>query len=225
MKNKESVGIIYKVENIITREIYIGSTTDSVEIRIKDHFSKAKRGDGHKFQEAIATYGPEAFTWEQVDTANSINELAEKEKQYVIKFNSKENGYNIDAGGGFKKKVYKYDKSGKLIEQFNCLEDAAKTVNATKQSISSACLGKSKLYKGFYWSYQEPFEPGLDRRKKKVFQYTLEGNLVAEYKSVADASRKTGASKTSIAKVCRGEYSKSNGYIWRYNPKCDENEV
>ena len=218
MKNKESVGIIYKVENTITREIYIGATTDSVEIRIKDHFDKAKRGNGHKFQEAIATYGPEAFNWEQVDTANSINELAEKEKQYVIKFNSKENGYNIDAGGGFKKTVYKYDKSGILIEQFECLEDAAKSVNATKQSISSACLGVNKIYKGYYWSYhyQEPFEPGIDRRKKKVLQYTLDGKLIAEFNSVAEASKITGLSKTCIARVCRKEREKSGGFTWRY---------
>lgn len=216
--NKKNIGIIYKVENSITHEIYIGATTKSIEIRIKDHFDKAKRGDGHYFQEAIATYGPDAFKWEQVDTANSINELAEKEKQYVNKFKSKEKGYNIDGGGGFKKKIFKYAKSGKLVEQFECLEDAAKTVGATKQSISSACLSVNKIYKGFYWSYklQEPFIPGTDNRLKKVFQFTLEGRLVAEFKSVAEASRKTGLSKTCIARVCRREREKSGGFIWRY---------
>ncbi len=228
MKNKKRIGIVYKVENKITKEIYVGITTDSVEIRIKDHLDKAKRGDGHKFQNAIATYGADAFNWEQVDTANSINELAEKEKQYIIKFNSKENGYNIDSGGGFKKEVYKYDKEGKLVQKFECLEDAAKTVGATKQSISSACLSVNKLYKSFYWSYklQEPFIPGTDKRLKKVYQYTLYGVLVNDFKSVAEASRKTGASKTSIAKVCRGEFSKSNGYRWSYDRlKTDGDEV
>lgn len=218
MKNKDEVGIIYKVENKVTHEIYIGVTTKSVEIRIKDHIDKAKRGEGHKFQEAVATYGADAFQWEQVDTAKSINELAAKEKQYIIKFNSKEEGYNVDGGGGFKKNVFKYDKKGCLVEKFECLEDAAKTVGASKQSISGACLSVNKLYKGFYWSYklQEPFIPGTDKRLKKVYQYTLDGVLANEFKSVAEASRKTGASKTSIAKVCRGEYSKSNGFIWRY---------
>jgi len=218
MKNKNEVGIIYKVENSVTHEIYIGATTSSIEIRIKDHFDKASRNDGYKFQNAIATYGADAFNWEQIDTANSINELAEKEKQFIIKFNSKEEGYNVDGGGGFKKEVFKYGTNGSLVEKFECLEDAAKTVGATKQRISRACLVK-KLYKGFYWSYklQEPFIPGTDKRLKKVYQYTLGGVLVDEFKSVAEASRKTGASKTSIAKVCRGEYSKSNGYIWSYN--------
>jgi hypothetical protein len=218
MKNKNEIGFIYKVENTVTHEIYIGATTTSIEIRIKDHFDKANRKDGHKFQEAIATYGPDAFHWEQVDTANSINELAEKEKQYVVKYNSKEKGYNIDSGGGFKKDVFKYNKKGNLVTKFDCLEAAAKTVGATKQSISSACLSVNKLYKGFYWSYklQEPFIPGTDKRLKKVFQYTLKGEFVNEFNSVAEASRKTGVSKTSIAKVCRREYSKSNGFVWSY---------
>jgi len=218
MKNKKGNGIVYKVENTITKEIYVGVTTGSIEIRIKDHLDKAKRGDGHKFQEAIATYGADAFQWEQVDTANSINELAAKEKQYIIKYNSKENGYNIDAGGGFKKQLYKYDRDGKLIQKFECLEDAAKTVNVAKQSISGACLGVNKLYKGFYWSYtfQEPFVPGRDKRLKTVCQFTVDGIFIQKFKSVAEASRITNLSKTCIARVCRGEREKSGGFTWQY---------
>ena len=113
------------------------------------------------------------------------------------------------------------------MEKFECLEDAAKTVGASKQSISGACLSVNKLYKGYYWSYifKEPFILGIDKRLKVVYQFTLDGEFIQEFKSVAEASRKTGASKTSIAKVCRGEYSNSNGYMWRYNSKSDENEV
>ncbi|WP_394345717.1 hypothetical protein [Gelidibacter gilvus] len=39
---------------------------------------------------------------------------------------------------------------------------------------------------------------------------------IAEYESVAEASRQTGISKSCISKVCRGERKQSGGYIWKY---------
>lgn len=221
MGEKKNKGFIYKAENLKTRQIYIGATTDSIEIRIKDHFSKAKRGKGHKFQNAIATYGPEAFKFNQIDVANSIDELAEKEKMYIIEFNAKENGYNIDSGGGIQKTVYKYDLSGILVAKFDCLDAAAKTIDSTKQHISRACLSTNKTYKKFQWSYhyQEPFEANLDRRKRNVLQFSLDGKLIKEFNSVADASKQTGVSKSCIARVCRKERERSGGFIWIYNVK------
>ncbi|MBQ0739543.1 GIY-YIG nuclease family protein, partial [Aquimarina celericrescens] len=86
-------GIIYKAENRQTGEVYIGITTDSIESRKKDHIDKTRQGEETKFYEAIGTYGAEAFSWEQIDTATSINELPSKEREYILKFNTQEKGY------------------------------------------------------------------------------------------------------------------------------------
>src|SRR5690554_4833484 len=170
MENKFKV---YKAENVENGWVYIGSTTSTVEKRKLDHLQKAYKGQGHYFQEAIATYGPEAFVWEQIDTASTINELASKEKKYIREYNSKEEGFNMDVGGGFKKLVYQYKLDGKLINTYNELQDAANAVNADKKSISAACLGKIKTCKSYYWSYDllEEYEPVADKRIKKVQQY------------------------------------------------------
>lgn len=106
-----------------------------------------------------------------------------------------------------------------MINNFEKLEDAANTINSTKQDISRACLSVNKRYKNFYWSYEykEPFEPDKDARKKKVFQFTLDGELLAEYSSVSEASRQTGISKTCISRVCRNERKQTGGYIFKYN--------
>ena len=61
---------------------YIGATKDDIGTRKRDHIQKANKETGHQFQEAIGTYGPEAFSWIQVDTVNSTDELARKEKEY-----------------------------------------------------------------------------------------------------------------------------------------------
>jgi len=211
--------IIYKVENSINENIYIGATTKSIEERKVDHIQRAFRGEKGEFQEAISTFGVDAFIWEQVDTASGINELAHKEKKYVIVYNTKEDGYNLDSGGGFKKNVYQYDlKNGRLLNTYNCLSAAGLEVKATKQQLSRACLSVNKRFKGFYWSYEykEPFKPEIDCRTKIVYQIDSANLTVGEYRSISEASEITGINKSSIAKVCRQERSFAGGYNWRF---------
>lgn len=217
--NKNYEGVIYKATNTINGKSYIGATCHSIRQRQLDHIERALRNESGKFQEAISTYGEEAFEWTMIDTAQTINELAEKEKKYILNYSSKEDGYNTDSGGGFKKDVYQYDiYEGKLLNTYSSLSDAAKNVEVTKQDISRACLSINKRCNGYYWSYnyKEPFKPDKDTRKKKVLQFTLDGDFIAEYSSVSEASRQTGISKTCISRVCREERKKTRNFIFRY---------
>lgn len=211
--------IIYKSVNKKNGKVYIGATSSSVKERKLDHENKSSKLKLNKFHEAISTYGAEAFNWEQIDTVNTIDELAQKEKQYILEYNSKEEGYNADSGGGFKKTVYQYDlDEGSLVDKYNSLQDASKVINSTRQDISRACLSVNKTYGGFYWSYEyiEPFKPNNDARKKKVLYYNLKEDTVQEFDSVAEASRKIRVSKSCIAKFCRGERKSPKGYRWQY---------
>ena len=117
--------------------------------RKKDHYKKSASGKETKFYKAIGTYSPNAFKWEQVDTASGNNELAKKEKEYIFEYNSKDKGYNSDEGGGISKRVYKYNLEGNFVEEYKCLENAAKIVGTRKQEISRACI-KEKKCKEFY---------------------------------------------------------------------------
>lgn len=221
MKKEKKNYLVYKVVNNETKEVYIGATTKSIEERKADHQQKSKTGLGSYFQEAIGTYGFEAFNWEQIDTASNINELAEKEAEYILKYNSFEAGYNSNKGsGGFKKKVYQYSvETGELLNSYDDLTSAGNAVNATKKSISNVCLNIDKTCKGFYWSYSSTavFNFSSDDRKKEVIQYSLKGDLLAQYISVAEASRITGLSKTCISRCCRGEREHSGGFLWKYS--------
>lgn len=211
--------IIYKAENINTGQVYVGATTNSIEQRRLDHIERALRGELNKFHEGICTYGVNAFSWEQIDTASTIDELAQKEKEYVFKYNSKDKGYNSDVGGGFKKTVYQYNLlDGSLVNRYDSLSEAAESIDSTKQHISRACLGVNNIFGGYYWNYvyKEPFVSNSDLRKKSVLQFSLEGDLLERYQSVSEASKQSGVSKTCIARVCRGEREQSGGYIWEY---------
>lgn len=214
-----SKNIIYKVTFNESGQVYIGATSKSVEQRKADHLQKSSKGIGSYFQEAIGTYGPEAFTWEQIDTANDVNEMAAKEKKYILQYASNENGYNSDCGGGVKKNIYQYNMDdGCLVGIYDSLENASYAVDSSRKSISNACLGYNKTCKGFLWSYDctEQYTPIIDQRKKKVYQYTLEGKWIAEFTSVSEASRITGISKTCISRCCRGEREQTGGFLWEY---------
>jgi group I intron endonuclease len=220
MENTINNYIIYKAENTFTGESYIGATTKSIEERKADHLRKSNNGLGSYFQEAIGTYGSDAFNWEQIDTASNINELAEKEAEYILKFNSFKAGYNQNKGaGGFKKIVYQYSiETGEFLNSYDDLTCAGNAVNATKKSVGNVCLHIDKTCKGYYWSYSSTDESysNPDLRKKEVMQYSLEGNLLTQYISVAEASKISGLSKTCISRCCRGERENSGGFIWKY---------
>ncbi len=210
---------IYRVFNRLTNKFYIGATAKEMENRKNDHIQKAAKKVGSKFQEAIASYSPEAFEWVQIDTAISPNELAQKEKEYVLKYDAKDNGYNADRGGGFQKNIYQYDlESGSLLGSFTQLECAANAVGVDKRTISKACLGEIKNCAGYSWTYtlSENYKPEEDKRKKKVFQFYEHREFVRSYKSVSEASRFTGINSSSIAKCCRGIYFSAGDYIWEY---------
>ena len=211
--------IIYKAVNTITDEVYIGATKKSMEDRKQDHIQKANKKVGGYFQEAIGTYGPEAFTWEQIDTASNNDELAEKEIKYILENKSLQDGYNSDKGGGIMKSVYQYNLDGSLSTTFDNLTTAGDSINVRKQDISRACWSVNRSLGGFLWSYEykEPFIVNPDNRKKQVLQYNLKGEELALYISASEASRKTGVSKTCISRCCRKEREQSGGYIWKYS--------
>lgn len=214
----EKKGIIYKVTHSGSGKVYIGATTIGIGERKKDHIRKSKKRNFHLFQNAIATFGVEAFKWEQLDTANSINELAKKEKDYIFKYNSKAEGYNSDCGAGFQKSIYFYDLNGQLLNEFKSLEAAAKYFGLTPKGVSKRCLSLNNKIVGGYVSYEfrEPFVPSTDKRKKRVVQLSQDGKLIASFDSIAVASRETGINKSSIAKASRGERKSGGGYLWKF---------
>lgn len=217
MNTENTNFIIYKAQNILTGECYIGATTRSIEERKQDHLQKAGTGSSHKFHYAITTTGADNFTWEQLDTASNSNELAEKETKYIYNFKTLENGYNSDRGGGISKKVYQYDENGTLIKSYEGLFEIKETLGLDKQRISYSCIN-STIYNDFFWSYKlmDKFTPRKDLRIKSVNQFSMKEELIENFKSASEASRKTGVSKSCITKCCRNERKSSGGFLWRY---------
>lgn len=56
----------------------------------------------------------------------------------------------------------------------------------------------------------------IEACKKKVVKFTVDGEKIAEYDSVADAARIEHIDKSCISKCCRGVRKTAYGHIWEY---------
>ncbi len=64
---------------------------------------------------------------------------------------------------------------------------------------------------------QHAMDTGLNKCKKAVIQYDLNGNEIARYCSATKASRKLKIERSNITKVCRGDMKTTGRFIWRYD--------
>ena len=86
---------IYKIENKINHKIYIGQSIHP-EYRFLEH-SRWNNEKNSPIHRAFRKYGKENFSLEILGWFEDYNE---KEKEYIIKYNSKvPNGYNVQPGG------------------------------------------------------------------------------------------------------------------------------
>lgn len=87
-------GYIYITTNLINGKQYIGKKHSNV-------FVESYFGSGKILKQAIDKEGIENFVVEMIDTANSLEELNEKEKYWIKKYNAQQSDhfYNLRAGG------------------------------------------------------------------------------------------------------------------------------
>ena len=122
-------GYIYKITNNVNGKIYIGKTEETVERRFYEHklCAQGRVASKHsRLYSAMKHYGIDMFSVETIDTANSKEELCEKEKYYISYFNAtcKDIGYNLSPGG----------------------EGGARYTRATHQSVTNGKKIKFILY-------------------------------------------------------------------------------
>ena len=97
-----SCGSIYKIV-FPNGKHYIGLTTTSLEQRTNEHKRSAKSGDTRCLYNALRKYNiVDTFELIEIDTADRLDELCEKEIRYIVEYNSyymNSNGYNMTHGG------------------------------------------------------------------------------------------------------------------------------
>lgn len=77
---------------------------------------------------------------------------------------------------------------------------------------------QSKIVKEMWESeeYRESHSGENNHRAQAVKQYDLNGNFIAEYVTMTEASKNTGVSVSKISSVARGVRKTAGGYTWEY---------
>ena len=97
------IGFIYKIECVPTKQCYIGQTID-INRRKNKHFStlNSNKHDNMKLQNAWNKYGENNFTFDfWIFKDITKEELDFLECEYIEKYNSLDNGFNLVPGGGY----------------------------------------------------------------------------------------------------------------------------
>lgn len=124
-----------------------------------------------------------------------------------------------------KKRVIQTDESLTIVSIYDSIRDAAKATNASENSISKCCSYQYIKAKGYYWCFEsnyDSFTPLIPKENhtnaKTVCQIDKNSlSCIAEYKSIPEASKKTGCSADSIGRCCRREdIIETGGYYWCY---------
>lgn len=186
--------IIYKITNRINGKIYIGQTIRPLSVRLKQHLA---RGES-LVSKAIKKYGIDNFVIEQIDAANSISSLNEKEI-YWIKYNDciSPNGYNISQGG-----------FGSLGVQHS--ESWKKQHSLKMRGVSNPLFGKKH-------SIETKRKIGLKSKNRAWFHRAIINKDTNEYFSnMKEACEKYSIDASSLSKCCRGKNKTSGGYHWVY---------
>ena len=243
LDGKEYYGIIYKIQNIITNEIYIGQTThprgfngrydfkgNGIERVYKKLLGNETRGESHNqhLRRSIKRFGFDAFEVVEVfDTAETLEQLNEKESYYINLFDSYKNGYNQSFGGdsvsGYErpkskdcknsKRICQINLNGELIKIWDCATDASNELHIDQSSISMVCQDKRKTAGGFVWVHEKDYDPNKDYSRtpqtkdmgkgtKPVLWLDDNGNIIQEFYSVISAGKALGISPQEVSRIC-----------------------
>jgi len=221
----DNYGIIYSARNLINNKRYIGQTTCSLEKRRREHINSIGQ-QKYIFQRAMKKYGVENFIWEELDYADSPEELDYKETYWIDHFGTYgNNGYNMTVGG---QKIHKPSKEEHIEESDNrflfCIEN-----NITTSDANQSLTNKRPSVGDFILIYKDDFtKENLDDRLKRVrntreFVVFDENNkYIGTWSNQTYCSRDTKAHRGNISRCLSGTLNKTHGYYFYYLDNCPE---
>lgn len=148
-----------------------------------------------------------------------------KEEQLIDGYGRQWNGtgclLNTSRGGKphgiTERAVSQYSLDGHFIKTFKSALVAGEETTANQSYITQCCKGKRRSSGGFLWAYQDAPAPTFTKQYyRAVHQFSINGDLVATYRSLTEAQNATGIELHNISEACRGNSKTAGGYVWKY---------
>lgn len=232
---------IYKITNLVNNKVYIGSAKN-VEYRINVHLSKLKGGYhiNKHLQAAFSKYGESNFKFELI-RETSVGILRRAEQFYINKYQSinPKYGYNkavvisnawddLEDLPVKKDKLYFgcYDKQGKLVKVFKTIDEVFIFLGGRYTRVYQAVTSNLTLTaNNYYWirldvnkhKFENKIKVGFRKgRHKKIRQYDMNNNFMAEWESAVQAAAVLKLSSFNITR-CLKKNNIYKNYKWFYS--------
>lgn len=116
------------------------------------------------------------------------------------------------------KLFHQYGPDGTYLQEWTKVGDAALTIGALSNGISSVLSGKKRSCRGyfFHWDKLPHYTPIPDSHLKEVHQYTKEGVLVKTWESATHAANTLGLNPSGIRNAALSFSKSSQGFHWTH---------
>jgi group I intron endonuclease len=91
---------IYLITNTVNGKQYVGQTQHSIDYRWKFHCYASRKAKNNRFHNALRKYDPKCFNIEVLEDIENIELLNEREIYWIAYYDTCNNGYNSNHGGG-----------------------------------------------------------------------------------------------------------------------------
>lgn len=123
--------------------------------------------------------------------------------------------------------IRQYNLDGIFMNQFNSYEEAENKTHIHRSQIREACNGSREIAGKYQWRIADSTDAEINITKYippidyallincSIQQLDASGNLVEEFASAVEASRKTNISINWIRDALSGRQQQAGGFVWR----------
>lgn len=219
---------IYKIENNITHNVYIGKAKD-FNSRWRQHKSEANsnKNNNHLYN-AIRKYGIDNFTFsivEEIPLELYSTISSEREKYWIKFYNAYEDhdNYNETQGGegvcGWDPSQDWRDNMSKIKKEWYQTEEGKVKAERQRERLKGKAFFKNHTHTE---EWKEQHSKDMQGEKNPNYGKHTQGKkclcieLNKIFESAREAAKQMGVSHTGIIATCNGKQKTSAGYHWKY---------
>lgn len=240
---------IYLITCLINGKRYVGQTRQGLASRMYEYSREAgvRLDMNRPIVDAIRKYGLNSFVFEEIDRADSEEEMDYMERYWIAfyKTSNRKYGYNVQLGGQQRPKAkHRMQKGIRCIETgevFVSMAEAARVRNISPAALTLHLKGKNKSCNGHHWEWT--YNPGAQiystsEAVKNVFKATSDRQRKSNNRTLAsvqcvetgetfvsmtEAAKKYGIDKRSIFSAIERDITAGGVHWIRLTPKRDTN--
>ena len=119
------------------------------------------------------------------------------------------------------KRVFQYTKNMEFVAEYPSVKEASRQTGIGAGNIGSCCNGKAYSAGNYIWRYPDnlfevPMIAQEFAKTHSIVQMTLDGEIIAEYVSTAEAARQIGCYAACIRRCLIGKAKTFRNFTWKY---------